>query len=247
MRWTVGICVMMLAACSLADTPLVSFNDSGCKGGDSRPLTAGLVSQGGALLTKDSADLDGLTCFSWDATGATLKIDCINFRDGCGVTWSGDATVEDGNAVTLFAKDDCMRAACGSCIYDWSYEVKYVNPGRDVRLTLVKGGSCNPDGTVPFSATLPLSSMSSGVLCRYSGNGLWPDALSGSLHRPCRDSGDSSSDSTPCDEGLVCASTSDMNGDPVDLCLAACAADTDCPLDGLLKCEEGLCNLKETW
>ena len=266
-----GIAVFMavtaLAACGstnetadagAAGTALVKFNDSGCKKGETAALTAGLAASKHALLTTDGAQYEGLTCVSWDATGNTLKVDCLNFGGGCGVPWQGQAQVTDGNALNLFARHDyeligglleCSGAACGSCIYDWSYEVKGIDTSKDSPLTLQSGPPC--DRAHDYSMTLPLATTKKGSICRYAEYGLltWANGEMGTIHMPCRDPYDYPPDQppTPCDEGLECTKMAPGSYRDSTICLQTCPTDADCPLDGLLKCTNGLCKLADTW
>ena len=245
-----GMLFFAVLACD-SSSALVNFADSGCKKGQSSALTAGYAETSHALLATDAAQYNGLTCLSWDATGTTLKIDCLNFGGGCGVKWQGEAEVADGNAVKLFANHEpedfggeigtsCAQAACGSCIYDWSFEIKGIDASKNSPLTLTEGGSC-ASRTDTYTTTLPLASKKKSAVCRYAEYGLltWAGGSNGTINMPCR--------GVPCDDGLACTKMPDDLSENAAICLKTCTADADCPLDGLLKCTEGLCKLAETW
>ena len=265
MKWLILTCALALAACSSDSrtvkegSALLNFGDSGCKRDQGEALTAGPGVSRHALLTTEAAPYSGLTCFSWDATGATLKIDCLNFGGGCSIKWQGDAVAAGGNTVTLYASHEpedlggtigtaCANATCGSCIYDWSYEVKGIDAAKDSPLTLIEGGSC-ASRIETYTASLPLATKKKGALCRYTDYGLlvWGLQNSGTLHNPCGITAEEQTHISPCVEGLVCTKMGVQYSQDVDICLKPCSADADCPLDGLLKCDAGLCKLKETW
>ena len=240
-----------------AATALVAFNDSGCKKGDIAALTSGLAASRHTLLTVDGTQYAGLTCFSWDATGSTLKVDCLNFDGPCVNTWQGEAQVAEGNALMLgtveqnrTATGECASAGCVGCIYDWSYEVKGVDTSKDSALTLTLSDTC-ATYSHSYSHTLPLASRKSGVLCRYADyyDILMTSSQTGTVDMPCRTPNNYQPDQppVPCDTGLACTKMTINGNANAALCLKAGAADADCPLDGLLKCDKGVCVLKETW
>ena len=95
-----------------------------------------------------------------------------------------------------------------------------------------------------YDATLPLTAKPTGVICRYLQDSMYSGYYPGALLTPCRKVPEGDSTTFPCAAGLTCG---EVASDIRKLCLKVCAADADCPLDGLLKCDGGVCVLKETW
>ena len=238
--------------------PLASFHASDCKKEPS-PSGAGVVASGspdaGMVTARTSqplsfdASYDGLQCIAWKRLGAgSYRFDLGNFHEGCGIEWKGNASVRQDGTVALDAVDvGCTKASCGWCIYDWSYEVHGVpedaNARLHVRVTDTDGSSCQ-GSTDPYDVTLPTKDAAEGSLCRpaFRYAVAWQvmeRGTSGALHTPC-----GPDEPTPCAAGLTCGPL----GSPDDLrCLASCANDSDCPLPGVLGCQEGTCRLVRTW
>jgi len=233
-----------LSACSSADNPLINYYSSTCKQGQD------VLEYTDPIINTDYSAYNGLTCFSWDATGQTFKMDLVNFGGGCAVTWQGGATLEKGNSLILYSNHEplvpgdtkyCTWAKCGACIYDWSYEIKGVDTSKDLITEVIVGLPCDDPNT--YTTTIPLSSKKQGILCKYTEYRLMRNdsEYGGRLNVPCRDA-------TPsCDTGLTCVKMEPGTYKDSATCLKPCQQDSDCPLDGLLKCTDGFCILSSTW
>jgi len=231
-----GIIVGLAALCSCegGKGPLVSFSDSGCKGHQEDGALSFLYAP------LDAADYPGLQCISYGLTEAGLGVDLFNFEGACGAEWEGVAAV-DGAAITVgVTNPGCMIGGCGSCIYDWAFEVEGVSGGADLALTFsvetCPGEEAPTEGTV----ALPAATLGQGLMCRYASWGTleWL-GLVGTLNTPC---GESSMLEEPitCEGDLECASVGE---DGRDICVAACADVSECPLPDIMLCEANLCVL----
>jgi len=229
------------ASSSSSDGAFVSFAGSACKGGSAN---------GGALTAEEA--YAGLQCVRWKTLdGGKLKVDLLNFEGGCGAQWKGQATELDGGLELRLVNPGCMLAACGSCIYDWSFEVR-AKGGADLPISIVTDpcpGEQTPDTD---SATIPLGATPEGELCRYADHGaLGWQAMSlsscGKAYMPCRVKGgmcDPSGGEPECDTGLTCA---DGASATEKVCHAPCKVDGDCQPSGTMKCDAGLCRPAKPW
>jgi len=238
--WITAAALCFAAACSDGSGNLKRFDDSGCK-----KETA--LSSGTYALS--NASYDGLQCIQWKTTAETaMTVTCINFANACGPTWKGDAVFEPPSTLRLTVDNPgCMIAACGSCIYDWTFEVDKVEPEKDLKLAIEANYCPGKEKPDTWSFTIPSARLASGIVCRNQDPGVlaW-DGECGSLHGVCRteSSGICSDGGAPCDSDLLCGADAGA-GDAI--CHKPCIKDSDCPLDGLLTCQGSLCLLKETW
>jgi hypothetical protein len=245
------------------DAPLVSFHASECKKAPALVGTSGTDGSGGSSGSSDAgvptarasqalsydAGYDGLQCIAWQRLGAGMfGFDLGNFHEGCGIEWKGNASVGRDGIVALDAIDaGCTKARCGWCIYDWTFEVRGVPEGKDARLRVrvadSDGASCE-GSTDPYDVTVPTKDDPQGILCRpaFRSAVSWQvmeRGTSGQLHTPC-----GPTEPAPCAAPLSCGPL----GSADDLrCLQPCATDADCPLPGVLHCQEGTCRLARTW
>jgi len=253
---------MLVIGMTGCDSNLVSFDSSACKS-DMGDANAEATTMGLSRQALSSEQYDGLNCVLWQVVSSNrIKIDLTNFAEGCGVTWEGESSSDDPNSVELRVNDsDCeSEAACGWCIYDWSFEVDELSTDEDLTVKMIIDDNCGGDGKKE-RVHLPLSATSSGAICRYADN----YALSqharetdtcGKLHMPCLGEGECDSRGDPgqassatatdfsCEDELVCASS-----DPYDneVCYQPCESDADCPLPDIQSCQDNLCRLTETW
>jgi hypothetical protein len=212
---------------------LVFFEGSGCKG------------EPGEIYA-------GLNCIAWDTTDPEVtKFDLFNFVEACGLgpeSWQGEAFVEPDGTVELWALNpECEGGdGCPDCPYDAVFGVANVPTNDELALRLFFGNRiCDgvwQDEPPVAEISLPVGSEPIGAVCRYGEDhlGMCGTAFMGC--RPCYD-GDSVE---PCDEGLECAATEEGNEeDPV--CHPTCEVDEDCPWDGVLSCQDGLCRPANPW
>jgi hypothetical protein len=198
-------------------------------------------------------EYDGLFCIGWEHTGdGSIRITLKNFHQTCGVDWTGTARVRSDGVDLDLVNSGCRVAHCGWCIYDATFEVRGVASDSDtnVEISVVddSGAACqngvDGTGTPRYSATLPTKQEADGVICRPALQfAVFEQAMTlgtcGAHLTPC-----GPSQCTACNDGLTCApiTTSDDQR-----CLHSCAADTDCPLPGVLSCQSGFCRLARTW
>ncbi|MBX3125760.1 MAG: hypothetical protein KF718_03555 [Polyangiaceae bacterium] len=248
---SVALALLLLGACggeesSPSSTPgdtLLSFKGSACK----------KEGTGGQALTADEA-YAGLQCIRWKSLGADkLSIELFNFEGACGAQWKGQSqALADGVVELRAGNPGCLLAACGSCMYDWTFDVK-VATSADLPLSIVTDPCPGEQQPHTVTATLPLTSAPDGELCRYADySGLGWQAMSlgtcGHAYMPCRTSGGmcspEGSSTEPCAVGLTCADGAGA-GEPV--CHAPCAGDGDCAPAGILTCQDGLCRPAKPW
>ncbi|MDD5306219.1 MAG: hypothetical protein PHU25_02750 [Deltaproteobacteria bacterium] len=225
------------------DGALASFSGSECKKDGYEGLLMPL------LTLPSSGGYDGLQCISWKrAADGTLEVDLVNFPGACGARYEGEAALENAHTLRLAALNpSCEIASCGSCIYDWSYEVEGVAADADLKLVMEEN-AC-PDGEEGArvdEATIPKARLSAGIMCRYVDSGVmeWV-AGCGALHLPCgTGSGMCPEEPVPCQGDLVCNATG-VGSDEV--CMQPCSTSSQCPLPDVLTCDGEVCRLTETW
>lgn len=244
--WLAGLATAAVSCGGGTQTgnPVLSFESSGCKvAGHSTALTA-VSSEGGvagvrSALLVDSERYDGLQCFGYELSeSGVLTLDVLNMAGGCAIEWDGRVELEAGTARLFVENPRCdVQAACGSCVYDFSFELDGVDAGAPLALELWEKGDCEA-AELDAQVTLPLDTESRGMRCRPVDPGVlaWIGQCGGELHHAC---GAICEPEGACDEGLTCGEF--VDGD--ERCLGACQSDADCPLDGLLRCDEGLCRL----
>lgn len=218
-------------------SPIKSFSSTACK---SKPPAASPQA-----LTRES-DVNGLTCVEWaqSATG-TLDLKLYNWTLACTDGYESEASLSaDGSLELRLFTQRCAVAACGSCVYDFHYELS--NVPKDAPLSLRVGSAvCRSEPTeIRDELTLPLDSEPNGVVCRrLDAGGLFWYALKsegcGKRDMPCGDCG--GIDELSCDEGLSCFELAE--GD--SRCLAPCTDDDEC--GALERCEDGLCLAPASW
>lgn len=260
--------VLLAFSCAGTETqnpanPLTSFKDSGCKKENGTKAIAALKKFGNdyatasqAVVSTDySSETQGLQCFAWEALeDGQVKVDLINFESACGPKFVGDAKLDSSGALQLSVTNPgCMLADCGSCIYDWSYEVTSVDTSRPL---LVRMGIdvCPGSQDIRYiNATLPVDTQSSGILCRYANYGAlgWQASVltqCGTVGMPCINTSMCSSGSNAtiqsCEGDLVCTDNGNVEQ---RICARACGADADCGALGVLTCNGGLCRPKNVW
>jgi hypothetical protein len=247
-----------------ADNPFAEPVDiTSCKAKDGYVGFAAKVASPGALgrtrfanlsqaLTSPSEIPVWLECVDWslEADGK-LALQVLNFRGGCSVEWEGGSRITEDGAVMIElnnADPSCAVAGCGNCIYDVRGDVSLDEAMRrgEIPFTLSRL-PCNGSNGLNSEWTLPLGEQPSGTRCMLSDSEGAAGAQSkgagrsDELFTPCTT--DAALDPVPfpvpildCGEGLSCVN---------ERCLPACTADSDCPLQGALPCQEGFCQLPE--
>ncbi len=202
----------------------------------------------------DSRALEGLNCVSWKHDGVDkLSADLLNFTSACIMGWKGEVARPGPNQVDLIVENsDCDIGACGSCIYDWSFDLEGIPKGEDLALTVsvwvYPREGCDwdvdpADELEEYHLDISKDTLASGMVCRY----VRPMELEwlqkiGGPYLYCTDT---------CDEGLECAPHPDADNYPEStICLIPCSeGDTDqpCPDPDLTSCIDGYCQLTSVW
>jgi hypothetical protein len=231
------------------DKASVDFSGSDCKSHLYMPSSVGP-----ALYTMDQSEpYQGLQCVSWQHDDDGLfSIDLINFHGACGAQYVGDYKEGDAGELNLQVNNPgCKVAACGYCVYDWSFQLENVAVA-DLTIN-VREDSCPESGDTPTMETFEVAASDletgEGISCTYKYMSLFENLACGTLHQPCNalESDDAANDpmcpiaESQCDDGYTCTQTNDM---PIPICVAECSETADCPLNGLLTCDNGLCLLK---
>ena len=221
-------------------SPLKDFSSSECKNKELAPGQQALIAESAVA---------GLTCVEWErgAEGA-LALKVHNLGLPCGDTYLGKAGFSSDGALELSVyQDTCLVAKCGTCLFDFSYQLQGIDSERALELR-VGSAVCDSEPTIyRDELALPIDEQDSGVVCRA----LERDYLSwyasgrgtcGSLNMPCGSPDCRSADQTSCDEGLTCSELG--SGD--SRCLPDCASDDDC-LAGATTCIDGVCRPADGW
>lgn len=240
----------VLWGCNSTSGKTVEFTGSECKNHLYMP-----AAPASSLYTVEQSEpYQGLQCISWQLDDTNLfSIDLINFNGACGAQYVGDYKKGDSGELNLMVNNPgCMIAACGYCVYDWSFEVADVQVA-DLTVNIAENACPEEDDYNVDTYTFEISKSDlengSGITCSYKYIGIFESPSCGSLHQPCNllDSDTDSNDDlcgvadTRCDDGYACAETADMKQ---PTCVAECTEDADCPLQPLLSCEGGLCLLR---
>lgn len=218
---------------------LVGFTGSACK-----------KERAAQALTAAEARA-GLQCVRWAPSEGGLEITLLNFDGACGAEWEGRATTTGAGLELRAVNPGCLLAACGSCIYDWTFVVQ-PPAASALALTIVRDPCPGQQPPETDEVTLPLASAPSGELCRYAEAGAlaWQAMALGTCGQPlmpCRTGGgmcDLGDAGAPCEAGLTCAPGA---SEAAAICHPTCSADADCALPGLLSCQAGLCRPVAPW
>ena len=235
-----------LFACGQETSPQTTFATSACKKDTVAKST--MAHSYGMMVINDQSGLDGLSCVAWQRLGANeTKVDLYNYTGACGTTWVGDAAVAaDGTLELHVDNPSCTIAKCGSCLYDWSFDVHAVVPPASATPVAIAIDTCQgQQATTLLSATL--GTAETGISCTFADYGAlnWQASATGTCGKagmPCVGSllcGSGSFTSTgTCDSGLVCDSSAAVN-EP--RCLVPCTTTADCPRADAWSCQAGLC------
>jgi hypothetical protein len=200
------------------------------------------------LSGRETSDYLGLECVAWNVGSRGFAIDLINREESCGFDGAEDETLWTPTARQPSAEKLELNvewkfegaSACGGCRHDFSVVLNDVSIEHDLTLAIATRG-CNAKDCdwTRDSVALPVTEARSGIRCKYvdwvGESPSYTETAQGKLHGPARGSS--------CDDGLVATRVADK----LTICLAPCAQDNDCPLDGLLSCSEGTCRLTAPW
>ncbi|MGC4066874.1 MAG: hypothetical protein QM784_20005 [Polyangiaceae bacterium] len=224
-----------------------TFSDSGCK--KENGLDGSATGSGQALVSADySVATAGYDCVAWEVTSARrLKIAFYNQRGACGAEWTGKAaTPENGELRLTIENPECKIAKCGSCLFDWSFELDEIDTTRDLDVTRsVEACPGTIDSEVATFA-LPLSSANRGIRCTYADHAaLLAQATQlgtcGAQGMPCNSECSGSDAAAPeCAGELTCVEASAATR----ICAKPCQSDLDCDALGVSVCSDGICRPK---
>ena len=232
----IGSIIGLAALCACGEEPgALAFRDSGCKS----PEADGALSYLFAPL--DAADYPGLQCISYGTTGGGgFAVDLFNFDAACGPEWEGLAEAGAGAVTVGVTNPGCVVADCGSCLYDWAFELDGVEGGAAIELTISVEVCPGEDPPLTETASLPAETLGQGLLCRYASWGTleWLGFV-GTLHTPCGALA-STEEVIPCEGELECESVGEGGR---EICVAPCAVAADCPLPDIMLCNANRCVL----
>jgi hypothetical protein len=193
-----------------------------------------------------ASDLDGLQCVEWsrDASGV-LTLRLSNFPEPCGDAYLGAAKLASDGALELSVyKDGCQIFKCGTCLYDFDFELAGIPTDAPLRLRTGVASCESEPVNWDDALQLPLDAQPSGLSCRYVRKNALEQYASvrgtcGERNMPCGTCAGTGGQT--CAEGLSCSSVAD--GD--QRCLAGCSADADCM--SAMSCVDGLCQSQSSW
>lgn len=215
------------------DNPAVSlkdFSSSSCKNRDP---------DGGQQGLRLETSPAGLQCVTWTADSDALRVQLLNFPEPCGDRYLGVANLA-GDALQLSVhKDSCQVLRCGTCVFDFDFEVSGVDQSRALPLQLGSAVCETEPTTFGDALTLPLDEQPSGAVCRYLSRSAAEQygrerGACGTANMPCGDC--QSADRTSCEAGTICTEVAE--GDA--RCLTSCESDDDC-VSGVSACSDGFC------
>lgn len=265
--WVLPLTGLVVYACTGTETqnpnsPLKAFYDSGCKKETANLTTESTSSTRNMdafaqLLgsTNYGTETVGLKCFAWETSDSgQLKLDLHNFESACGAKWSGTAvSAESGSLALAVENPECAIARCGTCIYDWSFDVSGIDRTKPLDVTFTIDVCPGEQDVKAYTVRLPLDERNTGILCNYANfNALgWQAAAlseCGTLGMPCDGTsmctGTASSMDPTCLDDSVCSD----NGNPDErVCVKSCTNNEDCGSHDVLTCKEGLCRPKTTF
>ena len=238
-----------LSACLGTDTgnPVVDSRVSECK---SDRESSGASIQA-LTLPSASTTYEGFECLRWERDADHIRFDAYNINGGCHVTWRGGAEQNSsGELAFVLSNPSCAVAACGSCLYDATFDLDTqktpLDDSADVKLIQA---NCPGERVTIGSWQLQAGEAASGIACKYAKGLDWHAGrlnTCGTRHAPCRGKGLCGAGSTagttpnPCDDGLECTPVSEYES----MCLERCTSNEDCTLQDILECRDGVCQLK---
>jgi hypothetical protein len=250
----IGLAVVLVTGCSDekqgSGSALLDFANSGCKRERAENLASeGVVARTGQpwVSTQYAAETSGLKCIAWEAGApGRLTVDLTNFEEACGAEWQGSAGYDPRTGLTLaLTNPDCRIAKCGSCVYDWSFDVAVPDGSGPIPLRISIDRCPGEQEITSYTASLP-TARPSGILCRSANWYALEQQCSelgdcGTLGMPCGTTVDMD---VSCTAGLECVNAS---GSSDTVCIEPCGSDADCGTTGALSCEDGVCRPEQTW
>lgn len=249
-EWRVALCAFALTTITCAgdgtetDNPVIDFETTECKSHGNALLLESTVARTRTALEADPHAYDGLYCYAWDRSSDEVTIDVVNYSAGCTIFWTLGESRVDGDRISLGIHDPyCGTAACGSCVYDFSFIVEGVDLDAPARVRL-RETSCERPEILEPEVLLAVDERETGIICRVQPTYAFEEQCGRPYLSPCRPDSSQGTCDDGCGEGLTCAVAESEDGR--DLCLTACEADDDCPL-AVESCQDGACRLRETF
>jgi hypothetical protein len=198
---------------------------------------------------RQSSDYAGLGCVAWDFTDDSQpRLDLINREVGCGFQgsesvgatklWRPSSLSLKGSRLQLALQWNFESpSACGGCLDDFSMSLEPFDLANAVSLEIRTRdctGNCKwSEDTVEINVVRDPA----GIACRYLDRyGTFDEPATGKLHRPVNAVGG-------CDDDLDVLPRAPGRS----ICVARCSDDSDCPLQALLACEHGTCQIASPW
>lgn len=217
---------------------LKDFTSSACKSRAADPGQQALVS---------ASDAEGLQCVEWaENADDTLTVRLLNFPEACGDDYLGTAkTAADGTLELAVHKSTCDVLRCGTCVFDFEYELVGVDVKHELSIHLGSAICASEPMTFSDEVTLPLDRRPNGAVCRYLSRSAVEQygrsrGTCGQRNLPCGTC--DGTDTERCGTGLTCTAVDDNDS----RCLERCGSDDDCA-DGLTTCQDGLCQSSTSW
>ena len=222
---------------------LAAFQKSACK--KEAQTQSGTPGEAAQALSADEV-YAGLECVSWSPIEGGFRVLLRNVDSVCGAEWAGEVNQVGGGVELRLVNPKCQMANCGSCIYDFTFDVKMKAAAGGDEVSIVLDTCPGQQPAQTEKVTLPLGAAPTGELCRYAdASSLGWQAMSlgtcGKAYMPCREANGmclAADGGAACDDGLTCADGASAAG---GVCHAPCKVDGDCAPTGVMKCDAGLC------
>lgn len=227
------------------DNPLVGFDATTCKHGEALSLEPAVAQTRAALDRMEPEEYTGLFCYAWQLHDGSSTIDVINYKSGCTIDWSpGDTKIDYEHVELGIQNASCAVAACGSCSYDLTFELKDLTRGVAADVAVVESDCEGQKYGGQPGVELPIDREPEGIVCRYAIDS-FPPACGVARQPPCAadDAYEFGTCDDGCGDGLTCVEAAFEDH---DMCFTACTEDADCPLS-IESCQSGACRLRETF
>lgn len=209
----------------------------------------------------------GLQCVSWKKLEQEqLQITLHNaVVPGGSGEWELDGTIISESVIGLKSKwHNCIISGSGADAIDLIYVLDTKNLDTTKPLEVNFDLELCPDlklEKTQYETRIEVEKAKEGAICRYCEHPesfeeiyqIVPDKLpTESIHGAC-ECEEYNENSSKCDkwrdcgDRLNCHRVKTTDDDRYGVCLHECNSDDKCPLEGLLKCVDGLCELERSW
>lgn len=193
------------------------------------------------LIARDEMPVT-LECLEWEYVSGELSLMVSNFSGPCGAKWEGATRLVETGALTI-QLDTCLVAGCGSCTYDTSAQLAaplegIVGPAGDTLEVTLALGDCEGHATSERRWSVPLLEQPAGIVCQPAVPPFSPimsdhfSETQRNLYAVC----EPPMAHVECTEGRSC-----VDG----YCMAPCTETADCPMAGVLVCDDAACRLPQ--